>query len=174
MSEDSKVLVLGGARSGKSRFASEQAEKLPGKKVFMATCQPFDPEMKDRIALHRQRRDASWETVEEFFNLADRIKEMEKTYSVILVDCLTLWLSNWVLKEEQDTKIREEIGRLLEAVQERRTPIILVTNETGMGIVPPTLLGRRFRDLQGELNQVVAGVVNRIYLMVAGIPLKIK
>lgn len=167
-------MVLGGTRSGKSRFAFEQGEKFPGKKVFVATCQPFDSEMKGRIALHQQSRNASWKTVEEFFNLADRIKEISEPYKVILVDCLTLWLSNWVLKEDQDTKVREEIFRLLEAVQQTVTPIILVTNEIGMGIVPPTPLGRRFRDLQGELNQAAARMVDEVYLVTAGIPLKIK
>ena len=169
-----KVLVLGGARSGKSRFALELGEKTPGKKVFVATCQPFDLEMKERIGSHRQNRNASWETIEAFFNLAERIREIRESYQVILIDCLTLWLSNWVLKEDQEAKVRQEISTLVGAIQQTLTPVILVTNEVGMGIVPPTPLGRRFRDLQGELNQAIAGIVDELYLVTAGVPLRIK
>jgi adenosyl cobinamide kinase/adenosyl cobinamide phosphate guanylyltransferase len=170
MSSAAKLtLVLGGARSGKSRYAESLITALPPPWIYVATAESGDEEMAARIESHRQRRGAQWRTIE-------APRELAKTLSAccdepVLVDCLTLWLSNLMLAE---ANIEEEIAQLEKALMAARARLILVANEVGSGIVPSYPLGRRFRDLQGMLNQRIAASAERVILMVAGLPLVLK
>lgn len=165
------LLVLGGARSGKSRFAQTQAEALPGELVYLATAQAFDDEMRERIARHRADRGARWSTVEAPLELAEAITACSSPDKVVLVDCLTLWASNLMLAE-QDTEAATEV--LVRALSAARGPVILVANEVGLGIVPDNALARRFRDVAGEINQAVAGSADSVIFVAAGLPLVLK
>ncbi len=164
------VLVLGGARSGKSRTGEGLVTALPGPWYYVATAQAFDDEMTRRIADHALRRTAGWITVEEPLALARVIAETEPDRPV-LVDCLTLWLSNHVLRESD---IEAEIEALIEVLRHRKAPICLVANEVGLGIVPDNALARRFRDHAGLLNQAVAEVADRVLFVAAGLSLTLK
>lgn len=166
-----RILVLGGARSGKSRTAQQLAEASPLKRLHIATAQPLDEEMRERIARHRAERDSSWETQEAGLDLADDIRAQAGPEKVVLVDCLTLWLSNILLAERDPHREGE---RLAEAVKETAGPLILVSNEVGHGIVPSTSLGRIFRDEQGRLNQRMATVCDAVVWVAAGCPLLLK
>jgi len=167
----SHLLVLGGARSGKSRFAQGRAEALTGELVYLATAQAFDNEMRERIALHRADRGARWSTVEAPLKLAETITACSTPETVVLVDCLTLWASNLLLAE-QDTAAATE--GLVRAVSDARGPIILVANEVGLGIVPDNALARRFRDVAGRINQEMAAAADEVVMMFAGLPLALK
>ncbi|HMA75319.1 MAG TPA: bifunctional adenosylcobinamide kinase/adenosylcobinamide-phosphate guanylyltransferase [Xanthobacteraceae bacterium] len=164
------TLVLGGARSGKSRYAENLITACPPPWIFVATAEPGDAEMAERIALHRRRRGHDWQTVEAPHELTAVLATLEADTSV-LVDCLTLWLSNRMLA---DIDVEAEIARLDAALNGRRGPVVLVSNEVGFGIVPDNLLARRFRDLQGLLNQRLAARADRVVLMVAGLPVVVK
>lgn len=168
---DRSLLVLGGARSGKSRHAQARAEALPGTLVYIATAQGLDTEMADRIARHRADRGARWRTVEAPLALAEAVAGEAVAGRVVLVDCLTLWASNLLLS---DQPAEPRIAALLAALADPRAPVILVANEVGLGIVPDNALARGFRDLAGELNQRVAAAVDRVELIVAGLPLTLK
>ena len=161
------TLVLGGARSGKSRYAERLIAALPPPWTYVATGEPGDAEMVERIAAHRARRSTQWHTIEAPRDLASPLAGREP----MLVDCLTLWLSNLLLAEAD---VECEIGRLEAALAKAAAPIVLVANEVGFGIVPTYPLGRRFRDLQGMLNQRVAACADRVVLVVAGLPLAVK
>jgi adenosylcobinamide kinase / adenosylcobinamide-phosphate guanylyltransferase len=163
------TLVLGGARSGKSRYAEGLLATLPPPWVFIATAEPGDEEMRMRIAAHRARRGPSWQTVEATHELAEAVASAQP--APVLVDCLTLWLSNLMLVA---VNIEAEIARLEHALEDAGAPVVLVSNEVGSGIVPEHPLGRRFRDLQGLLNQRMAARADRVVLMVAGLPLAVK
>jgi adenosylcobinamide kinase/adenosylcobinamide-phosphate guanylyltransferase len=166
------VLVIGGARSGKSSFALSKAGSFPGKKAYIATAEALDEEMKERIEKHRGERGKEWETFEEPIKMAGALKEMGSGYNAAVIDCLTLWLSNLLLGTEDP---EEEIEGFLSLLRERdHPPFFIVSNEVGMGIVPDNPLSRRFRDLAGRLNQKVAGIADEVYLVTAGIPLRIK
>ncbi len=164
------TLVLGGARSGKSRYAENLITVLRPPWVYVATAQPGDAEMAERIALHERRRGQDWRTVEAPHHLTDALTAISSD-GPILVDCLTLWLSNRLLA---DADLEAEIARFEAALEGRRTPIVLVSNEVGFGIVPDNALARRFRDLQGRLNQRMAACADRVVLMVAGLPIVVK
>jgi adenosylcobinamide kinase/adenosylcobinamide-phosphate guanylyltransferase len=164
------TLVLGGARSGKSRYAEGLITPSPPPWVYVATAEALDAEMAERIAVHRSRRGAAWQTVEAPHDLAGALATVVAD-AAVLVDCLTLWLSNRVLA---NAAIDAEIERLERALEERTGPVVLVANEVGSGIVPDNALGRRFRDLQGALNQRLAARADRVVLMVAGLPLVLK
>lgn len=166
-----KVFVVGGARSGKSRFALAEASKVPGRKAFIATATASDDEMAERIKKHRLDRESEWETFEEPLGISPLITEISGAYDVIVVDCLTLWLTN-LMFSARDTE--EEFRALLSCVSGSRSSLFLVANEVGLGIVPDNPLARSFRDLAGFLNQRVAGAADEAYFMAAGIPLKIK
>ena len=168
------TFIIGGARSGKSRFALEKASMHSGKKAYIATAQALDNEMSERIEKHKKERSAEWVTIEEPLNIAALIKNIHAQYDVILIDCLTLWLSNRVLKEAGEREIKKEIANLIEALSETRIPVALISNEVGLGIVPETPLGRRFRDLNGFLNQETASISHEVFLVAAGIALQMK
>ena len=163
------TVVLGGARSGKSRYAEALITALPPPWRYIATAEPFDEEMIARIAAHRARRGEGWITLEIPQNLSEILAADGDKPSI--VDCLTLWLSNLLLA---DVDIESEITRLEEVLRTSAAERVLVSNEVGFGIVPETALGRRFRDLQGELNRRVADLADRVVLMIAGVPLIIK
>jgi adenosylcobinamide kinase/adenosylcobinamide-phosphate guanylyltransferase len=163
------TLVLGGARSGKSRYAESLIAVLPPPWIYLATAQPLDDEMTARIAAHRARRGAGWTTIEAPRDLAEALAAHGK--SPILIDCLTFWLSNLMLA---DANVGAEIERLECTLGERTAPVAMVANEVGFGIVPDNALARRFRDQQGLLNQRIAAQADRVVLMVAGLPLVVK
>ena len=164
------TLVLGGARSGKSRYAESLVEKLPKPWVYVATAEIRDAEMAERIATHRARRGAGWQTVEAPHDLDVAVAKSPEG-AALLIDCLTLWLSNRMLAEAD---MESEIDALEKALATYQGPMVLVANEVGSGIVPDNALGRRFRDLQGLLNQRIAARADRVILMVAGLPLTMK
>lgn len=174
MSDAPKLtLVLGGARSGKSRYAEKLITALPPAwnppGIYVATAEAGDEEMRARIAAHRARRGPSWQTVEAPRELAEAVVSAQP--APVLVDCLTLWLSNLMLKA---VNVEAEIVRLERALEAASAPVVLVSNEVGSGIVPEHPLGRIFRDLQGALNQRMAARADRVVLMVAGLPLAVK
>ena len=172
MSGSSSVLVLGGARSGKSAHAEKLARETGLSRVYLATAQAFDDEMRERIQRHQaDRADQGWRTVEEPIALAAAIERHSKPDTVLLVDCLTLWLTNVMLAGE-DVAVMSDA--LLGAVAAASGPVILVSNEVGMGIVPESSLGRAFRDAQGRLNQAVARAVPHVVFIAAGLPLTLK
>lgn len=164
-------LVLGGARSGKSRRALTLAEKIHPQRVMIATAQPYDVEMTDRIARHKAERGPGWALREVPLDLSEAIEGIGQQRGVCLVDCLTLWLSNSLL---DDRDIERETETLCQAISSAHVPIILVSNEVGMGLVPETALSRRFRDAQGRLNQTVAAVCDTVEFVAAGLPVSLK
>jgi adenosylcobinamide kinase/adenosylcobinamide-phosphate guanylyltransferase len=161
--------VLGGARSGKSRYAESLVTALPPPWLYVATAEAGDREMVARVAAHQARRGPSWTTIETPRNVAETLGTHADTPT--LVDCLTLWLSNVMLA---DADVDAEIEQLDGALARAAAPIVLVANEVGFGIVPDSALGRRFRDLQGLLNQRIAARADRVVLVVAGLPLTLK
>lgn len=169
---DGPVLVLGGARSGKSAWAQRLAEGLcPGPWTYIATAQAGDAEMAARIAAHRRDRDANWRTVEAPHDLATAIGTQSGPGRVILVDCLTLWLSNRLLAEAD---LEAEGRDLADTVATAAGRVICVANEVGLGIVPDNALARRFRDAAGRLNQAIAGRASSVVFMAAGYPIAVK
>lgn len=164
------TLVLGGARSGKSAHAEALVTARPGPWAYLATAQALDAEMGERIAIHRARRAAGWETTEVPLALPEALAELPAGRPA-LVDCLTLWLSNLLLAGRDP---EAEADRLGLALARRRGPLVLVANEVGLGIVPENALARRFRDAAGRLNQRVAAAADRVVLTVAGLPLTVK
>ncbi|MBP1962424.1 bifunctional adenosylcobinamide kinase/adenosylcobinamide-phosphate guanylyltransferase [Paenibacillus aceris] len=177
------VLVTGGARSGKSSFAEKLAMHGSERGVYIATSHIYDEEMRERVDLHQQMRLSSgypWDTREEPFRLCELLKQLDESgeEAVVLVDCLTLWLSNWLLQYEGDDKasalVMKRIEELVEGVSGYSGRLILVTNEVGDGIVPEYPLGRSFRDLAGRMNQRLAEVCEQVFLVTVGIPIELK
>jgi adenosylcobinamide kinase/adenosylcobinamide-phosphate guanylyltransferase len=166
------ILVGGGSRSGKSRAALEMLKAAGPRKGFIATAQAFDDEMRERIAKHRDERGSDIVTWEEPFDVAGRIQAEDGRYDAIVVDCLTLWLTNIMLAETYS--MEEECRKLVDACAGARTKVVLVTNEVGCGIVPENALARRFRDAAGKLNQTVAHRAEEVHWMVFGIGMRIK
>lgn len=166
------VLVGGGARSGKSRFALRRATDLGSRTLFIATAVAFDDEMRERIARHRAERDGRFETVEESKNIADVIRRA--TQDVVLVDCLTLWLSNLLIDGGTQNEIEERVEGLIATLREASPHIVLVTNEVGLGIVPEHALGRLFRDVAGRAHQRLAVVADEVYFGAMGCMLRLK
>jgi len=170
------TLVIGGARSGKSRFAQSQ----PGasqRVAYLATCRPEDDEMSERVARHRQDRSPHWTTFEEPIEIAHVIERAAADFDYVILDCLTLWLSNvfWarqVSPETLEATVSTEISRVARAAA--RTHLVTVTNELGCGLVPESEVGRRFRDVHGWMNQEVARVADRVFWVVAGIAVPVK
>ena len=191
------ILITGGARSGKSRFAEDYAARIGHTGIYLATCQSYDDEMNERSARHRKERETSgfrWETIEEPIHVAERLgllaarlyEEQEEAKRsgrewqppVVLLDCLTLWLTNWLLREEElpdgGAMLERALEQLIISVNRYPYPLLLVTNEVGDGIVPAYPLGRRFRDEAGRLNQRMAAACERVFLVTAGIPVDLK
>jgi len=164
------TLVLGGARSGKSRHAEALIEALPPPWTYIATAQAWDDEMRQRIAEHRARRSGDWVTLDAPLDLPAAIRGLPPGRPV-LVDCLTLWLTNLMLAEH-DTAAAG--AALIEACAQASGPVVLVSNEVGLGIVPDNALARRFRDEAGRLHQAVAARAGRVVVMVAGLPMQVK
>ncbi|MFC3748445.1 bifunctional adenosylcobinamide kinase/adenosylcobinamide-phosphate guanylyltransferase [Paenibacillus sp. GCM10012306] len=174
------ILITGGARSGKSGFAERLMESLADRALYVATGQAFDGEMQERIALHVRQREESgyaWETAEEPLDLPGLLDSLSGGRAV-LVDCLTLWLSNVLLAVEEDNErkllVEREIGRLEQSVASFQGTLILVTNEVGDGIVPEYALGRLYRDLAGRMNARLAQQCSQVFLVTAGIPIELK
>ena len=165
------TLVLGGARSGKSAHAERLAVDVSPRRTYIATAQAFDDEMATRIAHHQSRRDSSWRTVEAPLGLSDAIAAEAAPDRVVLIDCLTLWLSNLLLA---DRDIEEESDALIAALENAAGPLILVSNEVGLGIVPDNALARAFRDHAGRLNQRVAEAADKVVFLAAGLPMTLK
>lgn len=173
------IFITGGARSGKSTFAERRAEAFGGELCYLATAQPLDSEMDERVRRHRERRGAQWATIEEPIYLSQALARCDGQYQAILVDCVTLWLSNLLLKyedaaENSEERISEDLQRLKTTLHGMVTPVILVSNEVGMGIVPENALARMFRDIAGTANQAVAVVADEVHVVISGIPLKLK
>jgi adenosylcobinamide kinase/adenosylcobinamide-phosphate guanylyltransferase len=165
------VLVTGGARSGKSRFALARAESLGSPLIFLATAEARDEEMAARIARHRAERGRRWRTIEEPLAIAAILRRPQR--GVVLIDCLTLWLANQ-MGESTKTNVGPAVDELIEALGARRSAVVAVTNEVGLGIVPENALARAFRDVTGLLNQRVAAIADEVFLLVAGQALRIK
>jgi adenosylcobinamide kinase/adenosylcobinamide-phosphate guanylyltransferase len=164
------TLVIGGARSGKSLHAERLVTAHPAPWTYIATAQAFDDEMAERIALHQSRRGEGWTTLDALLDI-DALLEAKAARRPLLLDCLTLWLSNVMLAERD---VEAECVRLVQVLSRPNAPWVVVSSEVGLGIVPETPLGRRFRDAAGRLNQQVAAVADEVILMVAGLPMKVK
>lgn len=164
------ILVTGGARSGKSRFAEDKALSFAPRAVYIATAEAFDDEMRTRIADHRQRRGPQWTTLDAPLDLVGALARSDGE-APRLVDCLTLWLSNLILGGHDWQTAGQELAQ---ALARQRAPVVLVTNEVGAGIVPENALARQFRDAAGLLNQTVAAAADEVYLVVCGLPLRLK
>jgi adenosylcobinamide kinase/adenosylcobinamide-phosphate guanylyltransferase len=178
------ILILGGARSGKSRFASEMAGRLAGRVLFVATGEALDEEMRQRIEAHKRNRPSSWRTVEVPTGVGRRIGEEISDVQVVIVDCLTLWVSNvigqcgddpeQISAELVEERLATEIDELIRCIDGSTATFILVSNEVGMGLVPESRLGRLYRDILGKVNQVLAERADEVYFMLGGIPVSLK
>ncbi len=168
------TLVLGGARSGKSRYAQELASAF-ARVVYIATASRDDAEMRAKIARHRRERPSTWKTIEISTGLDRTLREEAPQADLLLIDCLTLYMANLMgRKSGGRSKVRDHIQRLSEAVSEAQASVVIVSNEVRCGVVPPYRSGRDYRDFLGELNQQIAKVADRVILMVAGLPLTVK
>lgn len=167
------ILITGGARSGKSKYAEQRAGELGGRRLYIATAEAKDEEMAQRIAEHKKRRGNDWTTIEEPVELSSALLAQRGRTDCALVDCVTLWLSNLLLP--RDTEFAEEkVEELLETLPRLDFHVVLVTNEVGWGIVPENAVARQFRDLTGSANQRIAAAANEVVLTVAGIPMFVK
>jgi adenosylcobinamide kinase/adenosylcobinamide-phosphate guanylyltransferase len=168
------ILITGGCRSGKSQYGLNYANRHFSKKIYLATCEALDDEMIQRIEIHKRLRGPEWLTIEEPVEIVDQIKRYSDNVELILLDCLTLWLSNLLLRGNDDLKMMEEIERLVHSLRERQISVIIVSNEVGMGIVPADPLSRRFRDLSGIANQKIAALADTVIFMVSGMSVFLK
>lgn len=172
-----KTFILGGARSGKSNYAEKLAENSGLEVVYIATAQVYDDEFAERIRLHRERRPSYWQVVEEPFFLAKTLRENARAERILLVDCLTLYLAQWICPDchaPKDKNWPEERAELLFTLNTLSGPVILVSNEVGLGIVPMGEINRHYQDEAGRLNQAVAAICDQAVFMAAGLPLKLK
>jgi adenosylcobinamide kinase/adenosylcobinamide-phosphate guanylyltransferase len=169
------TLIIGGARSGKSAHALALAQQAPGtRRFFVATAEALDDEMRERIAHHRANRAAEFVTIEEPIAIADALSALADRADIVVVDCLTLWVSNLLMARRSDEDILAEARGLADAMAGAPFASIVVTDEVGAGIVPENAMARRFRDLLGWTNQALAQTAERVVLMVAGYPLRVK
>ena len=164
-----KTLILGGVRSGKSRLAEHLARESQRSVTYIATAHPGDAEMQARIRVHQQRRPGEWSLIEERIALAQVLAAQDRADGLLLVDCLTLWLTNLLLLEDPD-RLRQELTALPEVLPDLRSDVVLVSNETGLGVVPMGELSRRFCDEAGCLHQALAQCCDRVIFTVAGLP----
>jgi adenosylcobinamide kinase/adenosylcobinamide-phosphate guanylyltransferase len=168
------VLVLGGARSGKSAYALQRAQEWDGRLVYLATAEAKDDEMKKRIARHRaQRRSRRWATIEEPVEVVWQLKELDDSIGGVVLDCVTLWVSNALLNNQRDA-LENQIAELVEEIPLFPFHFLAISNEVGLGLVPDTPLGREYRDLLGSINQQLAQACKEVLFMAAGLPMKIK
>lgn len=169
------IFITGGARSGKSRFALTLADAIEGRKVFLATAEALDEEMKSRIETHKKERPSGWVTIEEARDLSKALMTCNGQFEVILIDCLTVWVSNLLVNDTyDDSQILKDVNHLISGCRDMKGTVILVANEVGLGIVPANRLARFFRDTAGKVNQKIAAVADDVYLVVAGMSLKLK
>lgn len=184
MNKNQLTIVLGGTRSGKSQFAEDLAQQIGKKVLYIATANVYDEEMAIRVKKHQNRRPEQWDTKEEPIYLKKVIEETSVDYDTILLDCLTLWLSNLILDEnftksnislkDKENYILNEVSRLADVCLQKKSNIIVVSNEVGLGVVPDYPLGRLFRDVAGAANQILAQRAQRVYFIAAGLPLTLK
>lgn len=186
MSEPKLILVTGGARSGKSIYAEKLAREQGEKVVYLATAAALDSEMKERIKVHQAARPSSWLTLEETLEVVEALKKVPPETEVVLMDCITFWVSNLMLEKagsqepsgERVKSLEEELilegKKLVEELGKRKWTVIVVSNELGLGVVPEFVLGRIFRDAVGKVNQMLARAADEVYFLVSGIPMKIK
>lgn len=168
-------LVIGGAKSGKSRYALDLCQQTGQKLIFLATAQAKDQEMTERIKRHQEERGRNWQTIEEPLDIIGRIQEFDSANTVILLDCLVLWMNNLYMKYGDDLKsIDQEVDALINHLSNVRGLVVMVSNELGMSIIPDNPLAREFRDRIGILNQRIAGIARKVVMMVAGLPLILK
>jgi adenosylcobinamide kinase/adenosylcobinamide-phosphate guanylyltransferase len=167
------VLVAGGARSGKSRFGLGRAQALGPRRLFIATAEPSDDEMRDRIARHRAERGGGFDTLEEARRLPEALAG-DRDHDVVLVDCLTIWISNLLVGGAAAGAVEERVAALLGVLAQRRAHVVIVSNEVGMGLVPDTPLGRVFRDLTGFAHQRIAAVADELYFAAMGVTLRLR
>jgi len=168
------IFILGGARSGKSRYTLKIAKRLSKRVAFIATCITKDPEMKRRIKLHKKRRPPHWKTFEVALEPISLLKTFDSKFDVVIIDCLTLMISNLMLEGFKESVIRNKIVEMLTILKKVKLQSIIVSNEVGLGIVPENKLARDFRDITGKMNQLVAEKADRVFFMFSGIPLEIK
>lgn len=167
------TLILGGARSGKSSYALSLAKRYK-KVAFIATCQGKDEEMRKRIKLHKETRPKHWETFEEPKDVDLLLEKVPDVFNCIVIDCLTLLVSNLLLLNSNQKEIEDKIKKILSVLKNKKTQVIIVSNEVGLGIVPEHKLAREFRDIAGRVNQLVAKQADEVWFICAGLPLKIK
>jgi adenosylcobinamide kinase/adenosylcobinamide-phosphate guanylyltransferase len=168
------IYITGGARSGKSRYALDLAKRLAKKVVFVATCFPNDADLRRRIQWHRNERPKHWRTIENTIDLAGVFSTVDKNTQLILIDCLTMYVSWRLMQKEDETKIAMRIEKLCKNAVSSPMTTLIVSNEVGSGLVPPTELGRKFRDYAGRANQIVARYAQEAYVLISGIPLPLK
>ena len=176
------ILITGGAKSGKSVFAEKKANEIGKKILYIATAIPFDDEMKNKIKIHKLRRPKSWDTFEGYIDLDNIIYKNNNKYDCILFDCITLFITNYLqdfLELKYDISsieniILNELKKIIDITKNTKKEIIFVTNELGMSLVPENKLGRIFRDISGNINQFLAKESNEVYMVISGIPIKIK
>lgn len=168
------TFVLGGSRSGKSRFAVKLAKRKARNVAFIATCLPKDLEMKKRIAIHKKTRPSYWRVFENPKDIPSLLKQIGSKFEVIIIDCLTLLVSNFLLKGHNENSIKDAIDKILKSLKKNKGESIIVSNEVGLGIVPENKLARDFRDITGRINQIVATKADEIFFLVSGIPWRIK
>jgi adenosylcobinamide kinase/adenosylcobinamide-phosphate guanylyltransferase len=168
------TLVVGGCKSGKSRIALTMADQISADKIFIATCVPTDDEMRERVTRHQAERSSAWQTVECPIYLPEAVLQHSRPHRVLLIDCLTLWLTNLYLDSETQEALMEQVQQLVQALAQSQGPVFLVTNEVGTGIVPENKMARQFRDLAGMMNQAVAACAQQVIWSVVGLPVVIK
>ena len=168
------TFITGGARSGKSRLAESLAAAYGEPLGYLATGHAGDGEMAERISRHQARRGAGWQTMEEPLDLAGVLTGHDGYFRAVLVDCVTLWLTNLLLAHDDPARVLSEVKTLAELLPRLQNPVILVSNEVGMGIVPENRLARTFRDLAGEANELLAAAADEVYVTFSGLPLKLK
>ena len=168
------IFISGGARSGKSRLAEARAREFGSPLCYLATGQAGDEEMAARIARHQARRGPEWQTLEEPLRLLEAIRGHDGYFAAMLLDCVTLWLTNLLFHYDDPGRVLAEVRALAGAFKELQTPLVIVSNEVGMGIVPENQLARTFRDLAGEANELIATAADEVYVTFSGLPLKLK
>ncbi len=168
------VLVLGGVRSGKSGFALKLGGALGPRRALVATAQPLDAEMADRIQKHREKRDSSWTVYEEPLQIGRILEKLDAAYDVIVVDCLSVWLSNLMHARMNEISPEGAVDLLLRRVSGMRTPVIFISSEVGLGVIPDNALARRYCDCAGRMHQRVADCSEEVYWMAAGLPMRLK